>query len=59
MQTDGDINASLDSLKSIMEEEREKKRIIKQRSLERHSMFSGTFTRLSMVGHTITQIVGY
>nr|CAD1824075.1 unnamed protein product [Ananas comosus var. bracteatus] len=49
-ETDGDINASLDSLKSIMEEEREKKRIIKQRSLERHSMFSGTFTRLSMDG---------
>ncbi|XP_048228801.1 protein timeless homolog isoform X1 [Ricinus communis] len=42
---------SLDSLKSIMEAEEEKRRkLSRQRNIGRHSQFSGTFTRLTMDG---------
>ncbi|XP_062120286.1 topoisomerase 1-associated factor 1 [Humulus lupulus] len=50
-KTDEDANkASLNSLKSIMEEEEEKRRLTRVRNLVRHSHFIGTFTRLSMDG---------
>lgn len=48
----GDTKASLDSLKSIMEEEEEKRKL--SRNVARHSQFSGTFTRLTMVGSCST-----
>ncbi|XP_050224159.1 uncharacterized protein LOC126673890 [Mercurialis annua] len=42
---------SLDSLKSIMEAEEEKRRkLSRQCNMARHSQFSGTFTRLTMDG---------
>ncbi|OAY48388.1 hypothetical protein MANES_06G155000v8 [Manihot esculenta] len=47
-QVSGDTKASLDSLKSIMEEEEEKRKL--SRNVARHSQFSGTFTRLTMDG---------
>ncbi|WCJ36759.1 timeless family protein [Euphorbia peplus] len=46
----GGIKSSIDSLKSIMEEEEEKRRLSRQRNARRHSQFSGTFTRLTMDG---------
>lgn len=49
MQVDGDIKSSLNSLRSIMEEEEERRRLVKQQNLNRHSQFSGTFTRFSVV----------
>ncbi|WOK95730.1 hypothetical protein Cni_G04437 [Canna indica] len=45
-----DIINTVDSLKSLMEEEAEKRRITRLRNLERHSQFSGTFTRLCVDG---------
>ncbi|KAF8413264.1 hypothetical protein HHK36_001240 [Tetracentron sinense] len=45
-----DVKASLNSLRSIMEEEEEKRRLTKLRNLDRYSQFSGTFTRISMDG---------
>lgn len=50
MQVDGDIKTSLNSLRSIMDEEEERRRLIKLHNLNRHSQFSGTFTRLAVVG---------
>lgn len=44
-----DITTTVNSLRSIMEEEAEKRRIMKLKNLERHSQFSGTFTRLGVV----------
>ncbi|KAM6586710.1 hypothetical protein CsatA_009315 [Cannabis sativa] len=50
-KTDEEANkASLDSLKSIMEKEEEKRKLTRARNLVRHSHFIGTFTRLSMDG---------
>lgn len=49
MQTDGDITTSVESLQAIMEEEEGRKRSIRQMKLERHSQFSGTFTRIALV----------
>ncbi|XP_065868889.1 uncharacterized protein [Euphorbia lathyris] len=46
----GGIKTSIDSLKSIMEEEEEKRRLSRLRNARRHSQFSGTFTRLTMDG---------
>ncbi|XP_009388052.2 uncharacterized protein LOC103974877 [Musa acuminata AAA Group] len=45
-----DITTTVDSLRTIMDEEEEKRRIIRLRNLERHSQFSGTFTRLGVDG---------
>ncbi|XP_058100318.1 uncharacterized protein LOC131245111 isoform X3 [Magnolia sinica] len=50
LQVDGDIKTSINSLQSMMEEEEEKRRLIRLRNLDRHSQFSGTFTRLAMDG---------
>lgn len=49
MQVDGDIKTSLNSLRSIMEEEEDRRRLLKLQNLNRHSQFSGTFTRLAVV----------
>ncbi|KAL5568486.1 hypothetical protein UlMin_025061 [Ulmus minor] len=49
-KVDGDSNASFNSLKSIMDEEEERRRLSRQRNLARHSNFSGTFTRLTLDG---------
>ncbi|KAL5568467.1 hypothetical protein UlMin_025042 [Ulmus minor] len=49
-KVDGDSNASFNSLKSIMDEEEERRRLSRQRNLARHSNFSGTFTRLTVDG---------
>ncbi|XP_015878277.3 uncharacterized protein LOC107414639 [Ziziphus jujuba] len=49
-KVDEDTKASLNSLKSIMEEEEEKRRLCRLRNLGRYSHFSGTFTRLTMDG---------
>lgn len=46
---DEDTKSSVGSLKSIMEEEEEKRRLSRLRNMVRHSQFSGTFTRLTMV----------
>ncbi|KAJ6687606.1 PROTEIN TIMELESS-like protein, partial [Salix koriyanagi] len=44
-------STSLDILKSIMKEEKQKKmKLSRQRNVVRHSQFSGTFTRLAMDG---------
>ncbi|KAK4770277.1 hypothetical protein SAY87_030809 [Trapa incisa] len=42
--------ASLSSLRSIMDDEKDKRRISKLHTSSRHSLFSGTFTRLTMDG---------
>ncbi|KAL1342431.1 hypothetical protein AAHE18_09G157200 [Arachis hypogaea] len=42
--------ASLNSLQSIMEEEKKKKNICSLNNFSRHSQFSGTFSRLTMDG---------
>ncbi|XP_031093945.1 interaptin [Ipomoea triloba] len=49
-KVDEDAETSLNSLKEIMEEEREKRKIIRQRNLGCYSQFSGTFTRFSLDG---------
>ncbi|KAL5568479.1 hypothetical protein UlMin_025054 [Ulmus minor] len=49
-KVDGDSNASFNSLKSIMDEEEERRRLSRQRNLARHSNFSRTFTRLTLDG---------
>ncbi|KAJ8499542.1 hypothetical protein OPV22_010094 [Ensete ventricosum] len=45
-----DITTTVDSLRTIMDKEEEKRRIIRLRNLERHSQFSGTFTRFGVDG---------
>ncbi|XP_041011926.1 protein timeless homolog isoform X2 [Juglans microcarpa x Juglans regia] len=49
-KVDEDTKSSVGSLKSIMEEEEEKRRLSRLRNMVRHSQFSGTFTRLTMDG---------
>ncbi|OVA16539.1 Timeless protein [Macleaya cordata] len=49
-EVDEDVKASLNSLMSIMEEEKDKRRRTRLRNLDRHTQFSGTFTRLAMDG---------
>ncbi|KAI3956425.1 hypothetical protein MKX01_016838 [Papaver californicum] len=49
-EVDEDVEASLNSLQSIMEEERHKRRLTRSKNLDRHSQFSGTFTSLSVDG---------
>ncbi|KAG9448346.1 hypothetical protein H6P81_014474 [Aristolochia fimbriata] len=46
----GDVNTSLNSLKSLMEEEKERRRLNRVRNLSRHSQFCGTFSRVSVDG---------
>ncbi|KAJ1385396.1 Timeless protein [Sesbania bispinosa] len=45
-----DSRASLDSLQSIMEEEKKKRAICRLGNISRHSQFSGTFARLTTDG---------
>lgn len=45
----GDGRDSLDNLKSIMVEEQEKRKLSRRGNAVRHSQFSGTFTRLTVV----------
>ncbi|RZR96073.1 hypothetical protein BHM03_00025025 [Ensete ventricosum] len=49
-QVNEDITTTVDSLRTIMDKEEEKRRIIRLRNLERHSQFSGTFTRFGVDG---------
>nr|XP_027189879.1 protein timeless homolog isoform X3 [Cicer arietinum] len=49
-KVDEDSQASLDSLQSIMEEEKKKKIISRLGNISRHSQFSGTFARVTMDG---------
>nr|XP_016502517.1 PREDICTED: protein timeless homolog isoform X2 [Nicotiana tabacum] len=49
-KVDEDSDISINSLKDIMEEEREKRKVIRQRNLGCYSQFSGTFTRFSLDG---------
>ncbi|KAF5451131.1 hypothetical protein F2P56_031424 [Juglans regia] len=49
-KVDEDTKSSVGSLKSIMEEEEEKRRLSRLQNMVRHSQFSGTFTRLTMDG---------
>ncbi|XP_024022343.1 uncharacterized protein LOC21394741, partial [Morus notabilis] len=49
-KADENSKASLNSLKSIMEEEEEKRKLSRVRNLVRHSHFIGTFSRLTMDG---------
>ncbi|GMJ06484.1 TIMELESS [Hibiscus trionum] len=49
----GVAKACIDDLKSIMEEEAKKRRVSKLQRANRHSQFSGTFTRLTMGGSTV------
>ncbi|CAK9176951.1 unnamed protein product [Ilex paraguariensis] len=49
-KVDGDAKASLNSLKSIMEEEEEKRKLTRLRNRSSYLQFSGTFTRLTMDG---------
>ncbi|KAL7003535.1 hypothetical protein U1Q18_004688 [Sarracenia purpurea var. burkii] len=50
MKVDGDAETSVNGLKSIMEEEKEKRKLTRLRNLGCYSQFSGTFTRLTMDG---------
>ncbi|XP_054820740.1 uncharacterized protein LOC129319668 isoform X2 [Prosopis cineraria] len=50
LKVDEDSQVSLNSLKSIMEEEAEKRRRCRLNIMNRHSQFSGTFARLTMDG---------
>lgn len=43
------VAPTLESLKSIMDEEKEKKRCLQMRTSETSSMFNGTFSHLSVV----------
>ncbi|KAK9094444.1 hypothetical protein Scep_025913 [Stephania cephalantha] len=50
LRADEIVKESIGSLQSMMEEEKENRRLIRLQKLDRHSQFSGTFTRLSMDG---------
>ncbi|KAK4258425.1 hypothetical protein QN277_007878 [Acacia crassicarpa] len=50
LKVDEDSQVSLNSLKSVMEEEAEKRRRCRLNVMIRHSQFSGTFARLTMDG---------
>ncbi|KAJ8536836.1 hypothetical protein K7X08_035237 [Anisodus acutangulus] len=49
-KADQDSDISINSLRDIMEEERQKRKVIRQRNLGGYYQFSGTFTRFSMDG---------
>ncbi|XP_055825536.1 uncharacterized protein LOC129894059 isoform X2 [Solanum dulcamara] len=49
-KVDEDSDISINSLRDIMEEERQKRKVIRQRNLGCYTQFSGTFTRFSMDG---------
>lgn len=49
-KVDEDSEVSINSLRDIMEEERQKRKVIRQRNLGCYSQFSGTFTRFSLDG---------
>lgn len=49
-KVEGDAKDSLTSLRSLMEEDEEKRKLIRLRNMGRHSQFSGTFARLTMDG---------
>ncbi|KAL4348537.1 hypothetical protein GQ457_17G024620 [Hibiscus cannabinus] len=49
----GEAKACIDDLKSIMEEEAKKRRVSRLQRANRHSQFSGTFTRQTMGGSTV------
>ncbi|MBA0875977.1 hypothetical protein Goshw_026901 [Gossypium schwendimanii] len=49
----GDAKACIDDLKSIMEEEAKKRRVSRLQHTNRHSQFSGTFTRFTVGGSTV------
>ncbi|MBA0689925.1 hypothetical protein Goari_007626, partial [Gossypium aridum] len=49
----GDAKACIDDLKSIMEEEAKKRRVSRLQHTNRHSQFSGTFTRFTVSGSTV------
>ncbi|MBA0806374.1 hypothetical protein Gohar_005828 [Gossypium harknessii] len=49
----GDAKACIDGLKSIMEEEAKKRRVSRLQHTNRHSQFSGTFTRFTVGGSTV------
>ncbi|KAL8139768.1 hypothetical protein V2J09_005789 [Rumex salicifolius] len=49
-QVDVNAKACIESLKSIMKEEEEKKKVKRSTALGRHSQFSGTFARFTMDG---------
>ncbi|KAH0688185.1 hypothetical protein KY290_019855 [Solanum tuberosum] len=49
-KVDEDNDISINSLKDIMEEERQKRKVIRQRNLGCYTQFSGTFTRFSLDG---------
>ncbi|XP_068665351.1 uncharacterized protein [Aristolochia californica] len=46
----GDVDTSVNLLKSLMEEEEERRRVNRLRNLNRHSQFSGTFSKVSVDG---------
>ncbi|KAH7853622.1 hypothetical protein Vadar_004796 [Vaccinium darrowii] len=50
LKVDEDAENSINSLRSIMEEEAEKRKLTRLRNLGSSSQFSGTFTRLTMDG---------
>ncbi|CAI8604387.1 unnamed protein product, partial [Vicia faba] len=50
LKVEEDSQASLDSLQSIMEEEKKKRVINRLGNISRHSQFSGTFARVTMDG---------
>ncbi|KAK2404509.1 timeless family protein [Trifolium repens] len=50
LKAEKDSQASLDSLQSIMEEEKKKRIISRLGNVSRHSQFSGTFARVTMDG---------
>ncbi|CAK8573428.1 unnamed protein product [Lathyrus sativus] len=50
LKVEEDSQASLDSLQSIMEEEKKKRVINRLGNVSRHSQFSGTFARVTMDG---------
>ncbi|XP_057480402.1 uncharacterized protein LOC130767528 [Actinidia eriantha] len=50
LKVEGDDKTSINSLRSIMDEEEEKRKLSRLRNLGCYSQFSGTFTRLTMDG---------
>ncbi|CAL5367424.1 unnamed protein product [Camellia sinensis] len=50
LKVDSDAKTSINSLRSIMEEEQEKRKLTRLRNLGCYSQFTGTFTRLTMDG---------
>ncbi|GAB4858390.1 hypothetical protein Ancab_009861 [Ancistrocladus abbreviatus] len=49
-KVDGDAEVCIESLRSIMEQEKQKKKLIRSCTLGRHSQFSGIFTSFTMDG---------